>query len=77
MAVHTGEFRGCEIAATTEEFRHDLFGLRHRVVSVTVTREGKDLGYQLGSALDGRDEAALVELAARGARTFIANRFQE
>jgi hypothetical protein len=77
MGVHTGDFRGCEVTVTTEEFRHELFGLRHRVVSVTVTRGGKDLGYQLGSALDGRDEAELVELAARGARTFIANRFPQ
>ena len=69
MAVHAGEFGGCAIAVTTEEFRHELFGLRHRIVSATVTREGKDLRYYPGSALDGRDEAELVELAARGART--------
>jgi hypothetical protein len=77
MAVHAGEFRGCAITVTTEEFRHELFGLRHRTVSVTVTREGRDLGYHPGSALEGRDEAELVELAAQGARTFIANRFPQ
>lgn len=74
MSIHTGEFRGCTISVRTEEFRHQLFGLRYRVVSVTVTRAGQDLGYPLASAIEGRDEGEVVEMAAGAARTFIANR---
>lgn len=77
MAVHTGEFRGCTISVATEEFRHELFGLRYRVIAVTVTRGGKDLGYHLSTTIDGRAEAEVVEKAAVGARTFIANRFPD
>ena len=75
MSVHTGEFRGCVISVTTEQYEDELFGPRHRVASVTVTRDGEDLRYPLATELTGKDEAKLVELAARGARTYIANRF--
>ena len=75
MAIHSGEFRGCTISVKTEEFRHELFGLRCRVVAVNVTRAGQDLGYPLASAVEGRDESEVVEKAAGAARTFIANRF--
>ncbi len=75
VAIHSGEFRGCTISVKTEEFRHDLFGLRYRVVAVTVTRAGKDLGYPLAPAVEGRDESEVVEKAASAARVFITNRF--
>jgi hypothetical protein len=75
MSVHAGEFRGCAITVTTEQYQDELFGPRHRVTSVTVTRDGEDLGYPLAIELKGKDEAELVELAARGARVYIANRF--
>lgn len=75
MPVHIGEFRGCAIEVTTEQYQDKVFGPRHRVTSVKVTRDGKDVGYPLAIELKGRDEDELVELAARGARTYIANRF--
>jgi len=76
VAIHAGDFRGCAISVRTEEFRHELFGLRYRVVSSTVIHAGKDLGY-VASAIEGRDESELVEKAATAARTFIASTFPQ
>jgi hypothetical protein len=73
VAIHSGDFKGCTISVKTEEFRHELFGLRYRVVAVTVTRAGKDLGYP-APAVEGRDESEVVEKAASAARVFITNR---
>jgi hypothetical protein len=74
VAIHSGEFSSCTISVKTEEFRHDLFGLRYRVLAVTVTHAGKDLGYHHAVPIEGREEGEVVERAAGGARTFIANR---
>jgi hypothetical protein len=73
MPTYTEDFEGCRIVIATEPFDGPVIKGQHRLVSVTVTRDGNDLGAPW-VANERKDEAEMVKQALANARAFIRNR---
>ena len=78
MPTYTEDFEGCRIVTVTEPFDGPVIKGQHRLVSVTVTRDGKDSqalpGLRTNAKTRRRWSNKLLQMQGRSSGTVVRDR---